>query len=387
MSLQTKLDTIAKAEQRAQIGQYKDVLTGLFAAPKPAEFKTFVDHMVSEDTALVVSRQILSIYAKQLKELEAEIHKEVAQYSLTKMDARLVAFEEQDSIIRENLADVYEEEENWNEAATLLRGIQVDIAAQIFGEDYRSNIYIKIAQLYLEDEDNVNAEIFLKKASLLDRKEPMLELRYKVCLAKILDYKRKFIEAALRYYELSTIVGENDRMDALQYSITCAILAKAGPQRSRVLATLYKDERTPNVAIFDVLQKMYLGRVLRKQEIEKFSKDLKSHQTATLSDGSTVLDRAVIEHNLLSASKIYNNITFEELGSLLEIPSDKAESIAARMIVENRMQGSIDQIDKLIKFSSESDSLSVWDRHIGTVCHSVNDLIEQLTAKYPQFAA
>jgi hypothetical protein len=35
------------------------------------------------------------------------------------------------------------------------------------------------------------------------------------------------------------------------------------------------------------------------------------------------LDRAVIEHNLLSASKLYNNITFEELGALLEIPAAK----------------------------------------------------------------
>lgn len=31
----------------------------------------------------------------------------------------------------------------------------------------------------------------------------------------------------------------------------------------------------------------------------------------------------MIEHNLLSASKLYNNITFEELGALLEIPPPK----------------------------------------------------------------
>lgn len=35
------------------------------------------------------------------------------------------------------------------------------------------------------------------------------------------------------------------------------------------------------------------------------------------------MDRAVIEHNLLSASKLYNNISFAELGSLLEIPPTK----------------------------------------------------------------
>ena len=39
--------------------------------------------------------------------------------------------------------------------------------------------------------------------------------------------------------------------------------------------------------------------------------------------GSSILDRAVIEHNILSASKLYNNITFDELGTLLGIPGKK----------------------------------------------------------------
>ena len=42
-----------------------------------------------------------------------------------------------------------------------------------------------------------------------------------------------------------------------------------------------------------------------------------------LSSGSTILDRAAIEHNLLSASKLYNNISFTELGALLEIEPSK----------------------------------------------------------------
>jgi COP9 signalosome complex subunit 4 len=46
-----------------------------------------------------------------------------------------------------------------------------------------------------------------------------------------------------------------------------------------------------------------------------------------LISGSTILDRAVIEHNLLSASKLYNNISFPELGSLLEIPPAKVSII------------------------------------------------------------
>ena len=70
--------------------------------------------------------------------------------------------------------------------------------------------------------------------------------------------------------------------------------------------------------------------------------------------GSTILERAVIEHNLLSASKLYNNVTFEELGALLEISPCKAEKIASQMITEGRMNGFIDQILAIVHFESKS---------------------------------
>ncbi|KAF8426339.1 hypothetical protein EV426DRAFT_572792 [Tirmania nivea] len=78
--------------------------------------------------------------------------------------------------------------------------------------------------------------------------------------------------------------------------------------------------------------------------------DLKPHQLAKLSDGSTVLAKAVIEHNLLATSKLYNNIGVEELGVLLGLSGAKAEEYAARMIEQKRLAGRIDQIDKLIYF-------------------------------------
>lgn len=56
---------------------------------------------------------------------------------------------------------------------------------------------------------------------------------------------------------------------------------------------------------------------------------------------------------MLSASKLYNNITFEELGALLEIPPTKAEKIASQMITEGRMNGYIDQIDSIVHFESK----------------------------------
>lgn len=112
--------------------------------------------------------------------------------------------------------------------------------------------------------------------------------------------------------------------------------------------------------------KRYLERVLKPEEVKKFETTLLPHQLAVLPDGFTVLQRyrfhfytyfsyflsAVIEHNLLSASKLYNNISFEELGRLLGITAVRAEQIAAKMIGEQRMSGYIDQLASLVNFDT-----------------------------------
>ena len=56
-------------------------------------------------------------------------------------------------------------------------------------------------------------------------------------------------------------------------------------------------------------------------------------QKAVTADGSTILDHAVIEHNLLAASKLYNNITFTGLGALLEIPGNRFKAIVLKIVL------------------------------------------------------
>jgi COP9 signalosome complex subunit 4 len=113
---------------------------------------------------------------------------------------------------------------------------------------------------------------------------------------------------------------------------------------------------------------MYLDRIIKRSELDDFSALLQPHQKAQTSVGSTILDRAVIEHNLLSASKLYNNITFVELGALLEIESTKAEKIASQMITEGRMNGFIDQIAGIVHFET-------FDKQIESLCFQVNNIV------------
>jgi len=383
MSEKLFADIAASSDHKSKNEKYKQLLDQLIEKNAVKDLQLFVTHMLDEKTPLVISRTLLHAFAVALPKLPADAHKEIGHYALEKIQPRVVAFEEQVSIIRVDLAKIYEEDEEWKEAAKILIAIPLDTGQRVLDPEYKVNIYIKIAQLYLEDDESVQAEAYINRASELIHqcRDEVLKLRYKVCFARIMDYKRQFMKAALRYYELSQIVSEHERMDSLQFSVICTILTPAGPQRSRMLSTLFKDERSSKLEIYPILEKMYLERILRKPEVEKFAKELKPHQMAVLSDGSTVLDRAVVEHNLLSASKLYNNIKFGELGALLDISSEKAEKVTSRMMVEERLKGTIDQIEGLIIFENAQESLSQWDNRIASACNYVNNILETIGAK------
>ncbi|KAH7653885.1 COP9 signalosome complex subunit 4 protein [Dioscorea alata] len=382
------------SDQRQKIEQYKLILASVLAS-LPSDIshaKRLIDHLVSDDVPLVVSRQLFQSFAQELGRLEPGVQMEIALYALAQIQPRVVSFEEQVIVLREKLAEMYESEHQWSKAAQMLSGIDLDSGIRVLDETYKLSKCVQIARLYLEDDDAVNAEAFINKASFLVSNSPheVLNLQYKVCYARILDLKRKFLEAALRYYDISQIekrqigdeeINEDALEQALSAAVTCTILAAAGPQRSRVLANLYKDERCSKLKIYPILQKVYLERILRKPEIDAFAEELKAHQKALLPDNVTVLDRAMIEHNLLSASKLYTNISFEELGTLLGIAPQKAEKIASRMIYEDRMRGSIDQVEAVIHFEDDTEELQLWDQQIVGLCQALNDILDSMTSK------
>lgn len=322
--------------------------------------------------------------------------------------------------MREILATVYETEDDNAEAAKALQGITLESSQRLIDDQYRLDIYIRIMRNLLEDDDTTAADSYLNRATYLIYKStnPESTLLFQLCQARVLDAKRQFLNACQRYHQLSfsLLIAEMERMQCLSAAITCAVLAPAGPQRSRSLATLYKDDRSPQLpADYSMLEKMYLDRLLSPQEVTDFSERLKPHQLAKLSDGSTVLAKAVIEHNLLATSKLYNNIGVEELGVLLGLSGAKAEEYAARMIEQKRLAGRIDQIDKLIYFdvgglaapvtqdaASEKDAggkegkktggqadavigkeLRKWDERIAGVAQEVENITSMLHNEYP----
>ncbi|KAJ7179105.1 hypothetical protein C8R46DRAFT_886999 [Mycena filopes] len=444
------MDSILALPQKDKGAAFIALIHDTIARPDQAtvahELQSIVDTVVNQDSVgLVVGRQVLSELVKILGEgaiKEPDLRKTVVEGTLATIQPRIVSYEEQASsgpfvnILRFQLADILEEEEEWSEAARVLMGTSLDSGQRAMADSEKLRVYVRIVRLLLEEEENSQAETYYNRAALLvhSTTDKVTLLQFKLCQARISDYGRKFLEAASRYHELSYVgdIDEEERRQMLMAAVTCAVLAPAGPNRSRILASLYRDERTIDLPTYSILSKMFLDHILRSAEIKSFEATLKRHQLAKVSISSndrlassaqdddsadanepaastrtgpsTVLDRAVMEHNLLASSKIYNNITFRGLGALLDLTPGAAETMARKMIEQGRLRGSIDQVDKLIWFEGgreEDDAQGKagglgdveeaedtgapftkrWDNQIRLTAANVESIVQHLTEK------
>jgi len=374
---------------------------------------------VQNDDAMSDSRTTISVIADE------DVQIEILESALEQLQPRVLSFEDQANTIRLHLADTLENTEQWTEAARVLQGISLDSSHRFVSDLHKLRIYVRIVRLLLEGDNAVGADTMLKRASLLVHNVPgvmsssfgisnnptlqeawskmseeekieakTLGLQFKLSQARIYDSQRRFAEAANRYHEVSyvTEIDEAERTMMLSAAVTASILAPAGPQRSRILATLARDERTASLPQHTILTKTFLDQIIRPNEIKSFEKILSPHQLASLPKSeqdlirdvrsskdkqngdvamseedeedkessrtgpSTVLDRAMMEHNIIAASRLYVNITLNGLGRLLDLHSLAAETMVRRMIVQGRLKAEIDQVAGLIVFHEQKSS-------------------------------
>jgi COP9 signalosome complex subunit 4 len=355
------LSRIENSPTSSKPDSYKLLQQQIFTSSVPdclsANINNFVESLLGDSLGILQSRPILISFVSQFATVpDPEVKTTSGQHILQLLAPRVASFEEQDLEIKRIVADALTEEEDFSGAAKVLQSINLD-GSTTFSANDRAAHWIRIVRCYLEEDQPENAVSFINriKGVLPDVTDREIRLTFLLCQARILDSQRSFLDASARYYEVSMdgALAEEERLRALGQATTCAVLGPAGPQRAAALAKLYKDERSKQVEEYGIMEKIFLNRVLSPDEVEAFAKKLAPHQKALTADGSTVLHKAVLEHNLLAASRLYRNIYTEQLGKLLSVDAEKAEGYAAQMIEQGRLIGSIDQIRGLIFFDGQ----------------------------------
>lgn len=375
------------------------------------DLKAITDEIFNTSPGIVSTRSILQLLAQTLKDLgNDELSKDVGLHLLSQLSSQQPSsYLDQAAQVRDLVAAAYESNEDFLEAAKVLADTPLDSSQRKVTDSDRARVWVRIARNYLEVDDTTAAETYVNKLknimyNVTENERPAdsrdLDLHFRLSQARILDSKRDFLGASARYHDisLSPAIAEDERLHTLAMSIKCGILAPAGPMRSRTLGRLYKDERSAGLEEFGILEKIYFDRLLAQEEVDKFAQGLQPHQLATTADGSTVLARAVVEHNLLGASKLYANVGIDALGDLLGLTADKAEETTARMIEQGRLVGRIDQIQRIIWFERREASgqkgsgraemvvgkeIRQWDANIQSVSEEVDHVTNALQRDFP----
>ncbi|KAI1136890.1 hypothetical protein F5Y05DRAFT_89922 [Hypoxylon sp. FL0543] len=383
------------------------------------DLRAIIDAVVSAPNfSLAAQRAALSRLVSITRALNnADVWVEVAEHALATLSAAAGGsqgsgasaagtFLDQVAEFRELLADGYEANEDHVAAARALAEIPLDSSSRRVTPEDRVRVWVRIVRNYLEVDDTAAAETYLNKLKnvIYQVADPALNLHFRLSQARIQDAKREFLAASQAYHDisLSPAISEDERLHTLSMAARCAILAPAGPLRGRALGKLFKDERSPNLPEFGMLEKMFFDRLLAPEEVQKFAEGLAPHQLALTADGTTVLARAVVEHNLLGVSRLYSNIGFDSLGLILGLSADKAEDTTAKMIEQGRLVGRIDQIDRLIWFeggeaSGEKGSgraevtvgkeMRRWDANVQGLAEEVENVTNALQREFPEFVA
>jgi len=395
------------------VAAFDSLLSNLRQYSTPASLADDLKHVVQvifkTDLRVVALRTILERFIGVLRDFKnPDLTVDVGTDTIGIIDSQPTAtFLDQVASVRELIAEAHESNEDFVEAAKVLSEIPLDAAQRKVTNDERAAVWVRIVRDYLEVDDTTSADTYLNKLKniIYTVSDPALNLHFRLSQARIQDSKREFLSACSAYHGISlspAAISEEERLHTLAMAARCAILAPAGPLRSRALGRMYKDDRAVQLSEFAMLEKMFLDRLIAPAEVDKFAQGLAPHQLATTSDGSTVLAKAVVEHNLLGASRLYSNIGFEALGALLGLDAARAEDTTAKMIEQGRLVGRIDQIEEVIWFergeaSGEKGSgraeLAVgkemrrWDANVQALAEEVENITNALQREFPEFVA
>jgi COP9 signalosome complex subunit 4 len=401
-------EVLAQAVQQTdKAAAYQSILAKIKELSSPAtaadDLAAVAESFLDQGVGIVATRSLLAVFVDTLKALNnEELWLNVGSRTLALLAAQATTFPDTIAALRELVATAHENNEDFAEAAASLAEIPLDSSQRKVTPEEKARIWIRIVRNFLEVDDSTLAETYINKLKNImhEVQNQDLNLHFKLSQARIQDANRDFLGAAQKYHELSfsLAIAEEERLHTLGMAIKCAILAPAGPMRSRTLGRLYKDERSVQLPEFGILEKIFLDRLLSASEVAQFAEGLQPHQLATTSDGSTVLAKAVMEHNLLGASRLYNNITFEALGVLLGLDADKAEETTARMIEQGRLVGRMDQLDSMVYFEGGEASgqkgsgraevhvgkeTQKWDANVAALSEEVENITNALHERFP----
>eukprot|EP00922_Rhytidocystis_sp_ex-Travisia-forbesii_P030473 GHVS01045030.1.p1 GENE.GHVS01045030.1~~GHVS01045030.1.p1 ORF type:complete len:220 (-),score=38.31 GHVS01045030.1:34-693(-) len=151
---------------------------------------------------------------------------------------------------------------------------------------------------------------------------------------------------------VANIHNNNNAEQFFNRSCVCLILASGttSPAKFNALyVSLFQDNTQVKSPLYEIMSKLQASMFINQIDTDTITDNLETYQQRLLSDG--VLCKHIMQHNLISASLIYEDATFVTLSSLTGGTTPEfVEHTAAQMIRADALDARIDQMSSRLIF-------------------------------------
>ena len=156
------------------------LVDSIFSSPDStkSQFSEFLDAILVDSISVGVSRKVISHVVVKIKMLPVDECLIYCGILTEALKMRLMSFEDQVTEVNQHMAELYEAQNNYPKAAFHLSQIPLENSQKNYSKTYTTQMYLKIAQLYIEGRDVNQAEMYINRASLLitSNTEPELQV-------------------------------------------------------------------------------------------------------------------------------------------------------------------------------------------------------------------
>jgi len=301
------------------------------------------------------------------------------------------------------LSKIKEENNEIEEAAKILQELQVETYGGMEREE-KTEFILEQMRLCLLNKDYIRVQIISKKISAryFDSQEEdvqKLKIRFYKMMIELNSSEGSYLKCCKNFKQLfDTPIVNNDENQWKQVVKSCvlyALLAPHDPSQHDMLMLLSNEKKMQDLPkynellstftkheliIWDQFTSVY-EEVLRNGVRGNPATEVFVHNAEGEKRWADFSNR-VVEHNIRIVAKYYTKITTERLGSLLNLPSDKAEDYLSKLVVDGTVYAKIDRIEGTIDFTEHEQPhvmLDSWssnmDRLMGMVnkaCHLIS---------------
>uniref|UniRef100_A0A7E4VXL8 COP9 signalosome complex subunit 4 n=1 Tax=Panagrellus redivivus TaxID=6233 RepID=A0A7E4VXL8_PANRE len=344
-----------------------------------------VKAIVLQDNAGLVQRQIFSDIADGLKPpIPLETIKYVANGILNLLLSRAIAYDDVIRKLRMLLSESFEEEGEFGKAADVLLSTVSETSQKSYPN--RAQMLLRLANLCLKSNKLEDADQVVNRISLIQHELDSESLaRFNYFAGLLADRRARFIDAATRFYPLSTNVylTPTERREVLKKAMICVVLSPDTPMRQRILPAIVGDDRCRSIEGFALIEKMFMSRLITQSDIDTFETLLEPHHRV---GGKDPVSKFVVEHNIVALSKLFRNISFTKLQTLLNKPFNEIQRTIAEMVIQKRLKCKIDQATNTVSFNPYNHNL-LFDHFFRNACQGANTIHDQIIKKYPEWVA